>query len=137
LLHERVHIRRRDTRWTALIFFLSECGLFPVTNALRLYRQGCEASADQQAADMVGGAKFAAVLVRFAKLSPRIPFSEALTDSEGLEERVRRLREGNFVQPLRWAEWCRICLSFCAIAALSWYSLIAHQLAQQLFGCVP
>jgi Zn-dependent protease with chaperone function len=106
LLHERAHIKSGDTRSSALISFLSECGFWRATNALSVYRQACEELADEDAARSVGAVALASVLVRFARKSWNLPFAEAFAEKQGLDRRVRRLLDPSAANP----GWNRLVL---------------------------
>jgi beta-lactamase regulating signal transducer with metallopeptidase domain len=137
LLHERAHLRRGDTRWSVLIYFLSELGAWPVKTALSIYRQGREALADRDAASFLGGPAFAGVLVRFARNSLTLPFAEALAEEDGLEQRVRRLLDASASERLGWISRIVLSLALLAAGALTLYAQWARGVASSLFRCMP
>jgi len=137
LLHERAHLKRGDTRWSVLIWFFSELGLWPVKTALRIYRQGRESLADRDAAAFLGGPAFAGVLVRFARNSLTLPFAEALAEQDGLEERVRRLLDASSSERLSWISRIAISVALLAAGGLTLYAQWARGVASSLFRCMP
>ncbi len=136
LLHEGSHLRRGDTRWSTVISFLSECGLWRVTNALSVHKQASEELADEYAAKSVGSVALASLLVRFAQKSWNLPFAEAFAQKKGLDQRVRRLLE-----PPACARpgLGRLALPFALLLTTSLvaYSEIVRALARSLFNCIP
>lgn len=93
LEHEIAHLRRRDSRWLAVLS-LSAALSPPLCGAwlLRAYRQAAEEAADEDAAVVVGGLGVAAAVVEVSRLRRRSVF-EALPAIDGadLELRVQRL----------------------------------------------
>jgi hypothetical protein len=134
LLHERAHLRRGDTRWSVIIHFLSNLGVWPVNTALAVYRQGRESLADREAASSVGGPAFASVLVRFAKDAVPIPFAEALVERDSLDQRVRRLLDGS-TERLGWISRIAMGLALGSAGILTLYAQWARGVANTLFRC--
>jgi Zn-dependent protease with chaperone function len=135
LLHERAHVMSGDTRLSALISFLSECGVWRASNALSVHRQACEELADEEAARSVGAIALASVLVRFARRSWNFPFAEAFAEKQGLDRRVRRLLDPPAANP----GWNRLAmpLALVSTASLVAYPRIASAVARSLFNCIP
>lgn len=136
LLHEKGHIERGDTRFNVLISFFSECGVWPVRNALRQYRQGCEELADQRAIQEVNGLVLAITLIRFARDSWHLPFAESLAENEDLESRVRILlaSPGTF-PPISRVPWpLTILLLVCSLMVS--YPMIARRVASLVAHCI-
>jgi BlaR1 peptidase M56 len=136
LWHEKGHLERGDTRYNVLISFLSECGVWPVRNALRQYRQACEELADQRAAREVNSVVLATTLIRYARNSWHLPFAEALTESSDLEARVRILLDSPRIHPrISGVPWpLGILLLVCGLMVS--YPMIAPRLAALVVHCI-
>lgn len=93
LLHERAHLMRRDTLYATLVTFIAECGLWPTTQALGVYRRSREIMADQLACRDIDPLLLASVLVRFAKgpQHRQLNFIENFADRSSISERVKLL----------------------------------------------
>ena len=136
LWHEKGHIERGDTRYNVLISFFSECGVWPVRNALRQYRQACEELADQRAIQEVNGLVLATTLIRFARNSWHLPFAEALAENVDLEARVRILLDSPGTLPrISRVPWpLTILLLVCGLMVAS--PMIARRIASLLAHCI-
>jgi hypothetical protein len=136
LWHEKGHLERGDTRYNVLISFFSECGVWPVRNALREYKQACEKLADQRAAQEVNGFVLAATLIHFARNSWHLPFAEALAENHDLEARVRSLLDSPEALPsfstVSWRP--AILLIFCGFMVS--YPMIARRIASLVVHCL-
>jgi Peptidase family M48 len=132
LLHERAHLRHRDTLWAAAIGTVAEFGLLSSRRALRLYRSSRESLADDEAARYVGRTTIADVLVRFARNAARVPMAASLAEPDGLERRVRRLI---FPDRGKGLAELRAGLALSVAAALAFYPLFARVLEKVVFHC--
>ena len=136
LWHEKGHIERGDTRYNVLISFFSECGVWPVRNALRQYRQACEELADQRAIQEVNGLVLATTLIRFARNSWHLPFAEALAENADLEARVRILLDEHGTLPrtsrVLWS--LTVLLLVCGLMVS--YPMIARRIASLVAHCI-
>ena len=136
LWHEKGHLERGDTRTNVLISFLSECGVWPVRNAMRQYRQACEELADQRAAREVSGMVLATTLIRFARNSWNLPFAEALAESSDLEARVRILLDFPRTPPrVSRVPW-PLAILLAVGGLMVCYPMIAHRIASLVVHCI-
>jgi len=97
LLHERAHLKRRDTLLATLVTFIAECGVWPTDKVLGTYRKSREIMADQLACRDTDRLLLASVLIRFARgLQHRqLSFIESFADRSSVSERVKLLVEDN------------------------------------------
>jgi Zn-dependent protease with chaperone function len=97
LLHERAHLKRRDTLLATLVTFIAECGVWPTDKVLKVYRRSREIMADQLACRDTDRLLLASVLIRFARgLQHRqLRFIESFADRNSVSERVKLLIEDN------------------------------------------
>lgn len=95
LLHERAHLKRRDTLFATLVTFIAECGFWPTDKVLGVYRRSREIMADQLACRDTDRLLLASVLIRFARgLQHRqLNFIESFADRSSVSERVKLLIE--------------------------------------------
>jgi Zn-dependent protease with chaperone function len=95
LLHERAHLKRRDTLLATLVTFIAECGFWPTDKILGVYRRSREIMADQLACRDTDRLLLASVLIRFARsLQHRqLNFIESFADRSSVSERVKLLIE--------------------------------------------
>ena len=95
LLHERAHLKRRDTLLATLVTFIAECGVWPTDKVLGVYRRSREIMADQIACRDTDRLLLASVLIRFARSLQhrRLNFIESFADCSSVSERVKLLIE--------------------------------------------
>ncbi len=101
LLHERVHVRKRDTMWAAVSKFIADCAFSRPTKAEDLARRTREIIADQEASREVDRLTLASVLIKFARHSPRdsYAFAESFASPSTISERVEHLLNNAPVGP--------------------------------------
>jgi Zn-dependent protease with chaperone function len=99
LLHEEVHVRRKDTLWATLSRFVSDCCFRYSTQAEAIARRTREITADYEAAKSIDAHVLASVLVKFARHPPTVSYSfaEAFACPTTISERVRHLIEDGSV----------------------------------------
>jgi beta-lactamase regulating signal transducer with metallopeptidase domain len=95
LLHERAHLKRRDTLFATLVTFIAECGFWPTDKVLGVYRRSREILADQLACRDIDRLLLASVLIRFARgfQHHQLNFIENFAERSSVSERVKLLIE--------------------------------------------
>jgi Zn-dependent protease with chaperone function len=95
LLHERAHLKRRDTLLATLVTFIAECGVWPTDKVLEVYRRSREIMADQLACRDTDRLLLASVLIRFARglQQRRLTFIESFAEPNSVSVRVKLLIE--------------------------------------------
>jgi hypothetical protein len=137
LLHERAHIRNRDTLRSAAIAFVSDCAPFGTKKALALYRIGREILADREATRHVKGVELAAVLVNFARSGGQSPLTHPFAQPGGLEHRVKLLLQDPCAPARPATKPLPLLIYFASIAALGLYPLAAKAIDKLIFHCAP
>jgi Zn-dependent protease with chaperone function len=96
LLHEQVHVKRKDTLWATLSRFVSDCSFRCSPQAEEIARRTREITADQEASRNIDPRVLASVLVKFARHAPSISyaFAESFASPATISERVERLVDG-------------------------------------------
>lgn len=93
LLHEQVHVRKRDTLWAAISRFIADCAFSRTTKGEDLAKCTREIIADQEASREVDRFLLASVLIKFARHSPTdsYAFAESFACPSTISERVEHL----------------------------------------------
>lgn len=100
LLHEQVHVRRKDTLWAGVSKLIADCAFPRTTKAEDVARRTREISADQEASREIDRFVLASVLIKFARHTPMDSFSfaESFASPSTISERVEYLLS-NSTQP--------------------------------------
>ena len=93
LLHEQVHLRKRDTLWAAISKFIADCAFSRTSKARDLAKRTREIIADQETSREVDRFMLASVLIKFARHPPRdsYAFAESFASPSTISERVEHL----------------------------------------------
>lgn len=127
LLHERAHLKRRDTLFATVVTFIAECGFWPTDKVLGVYRRSREIMADQLACRDTDRLLLASVLIRFARDLPhrQLNFIESFADRSSISERVKLLIEDEppvYPSPFRVRAGCMVTMA----SILVLYPLLAR-----------
>lgn len=135
LLHELAHIHARDTLWSAVVTFASECAPFRAEKVIELHRMAQELLADRAVARHALGKDLAAALVQFARRTLDTPLTQPLVRAGGLERRVRLLLGIAEPQPRHSSVGFPIFASLACVASLGLYPLAARLIDVLIFHC--
>jgi len=93
LIHEQVHVKRKDTLWAAIGKIIAACAFTRTIKAEEVARRAREISADEETSRTVDRLVLASVLIKFARHSPTesYAFAESFACPSTVSERVEHL----------------------------------------------
>lgn len=131
LMHERAHAHHQDTRWAALLTFVSDCALLSSSRAHALFQESRELIADQEAIRRVPSTDLASAVLKFA----RYPFATRLGTSVAqpidLATRVTRLL-GHHAPRRKWLPVAALFTALASIGSLAIFPIVSRYVALML-----
>jgi hypothetical protein len=125
LLHERAHLRRRETLWTAAAAFLNRCTPVAVPAAFDAYCRAREFQADQEAARHTDPLMLASALVAFATAEASRGMMAGFGGHRSIRPRIERLVHGVSPSATLADGWAAIGLLACAAAAAALPAIVS------------
>ncbi len=135
LLHEQVHVRKRDTLWAGIGKFIADCAFSRATEAEDIAKRTREIRADLKVSRQVDPFMMASVLIKFARHSPTdsYAFAESFACPSTISERVEHLLNEAAIE--RGQDMRPLAIKIALASMLVFYPYFVRLMAVVLLHC--